>query len=87
MLSILELICSHILAVTSWYYYQDYLLQILCLIPLFSDISVMLKEAPNPDELLHLLADVSSKWYTIGLAFKVHTNELDSLSKEVQYEI
>lgn len=56
------------------------------LVPLFSDISDMLKEAPNHDELLPLLANISSKWYSIGLAFKVHTNELDSLSKDVQYE-
>ena len=54
--------------------------------PLFPDISNMLKEAPNHDHLLPLLADISNKWYSIGLAFKVHTNELDSLSKDVQYE-
>ena len=54
--------------------------------PLFPDISNMLKEAPNHDDLLPLLADISHKWYGIGLAFEVHTNELDSLSRNVQYE-
>ena len=61
-------------------------MHILCLIPIFSDISNMLKEAPNHDDLLPLLADISSKWYSIGLAFKVHTNELESLSRGVQYD-
>ena len=43
-------------------------------------------EAPNHDDLLPLLANISSKWDCIGLAFNVHTNELDSLSRAVQYD-
>ena len=43
---------------------------------------VILKEAPDKSVLLNLLADISNKWYDIGLGFNVSHNNLESLKKE-----
>ena len=39
----------------------------------------ILKEAPEPDELLNLLADVDAQWYEIGLVLKIPKNDLEKI--------
>ena len=46
----------------------------------------MLKKAPNHNDLLPLLANISNEWHCIGLALKVCSNELDTLSRAVQHD-
>ena len=47
----------------------------------FSDITSLLKETPNEEELLLLLEDISDKWYVIGLSLQVCRNVLNDLSQ------
>ena len=47
----------------------------------------ILREAPNKSDLLDLLADISNKWYDVGLGFKVGHNSLESLKKEVESDV
>ena len=47
----------------------------------FSDITSLLKETPNKEELLLLLEDISDKWYDIGLSLQVRRNVLDDLNQ------
>ena len=47
----------------------------------FSDITSILKETPDKDELLNLLFDISDKWYDIGLSLQVCRNVLDNLKE------
>ena len=48
---------------------------------IISDITSILKETPNEDELLNLLFDISDKWYDIGLSLQVRRNVLDNLKE------
>ena len=47
----------------------------------------ILKEAPDKSDLLDLLANISNKWYEVGLGFKVGHNNLESLKKEVETNV
>ena len=47
----------------------------------FSDITSILKETPNEEELLILLEDISDKWYHIGLSLQIRRNVLDDLNQ------
>ena len=44
----------------------------------------VLKEAPKPDELLGLLADVDAQWYEIGLVLKIPKNDLEKIPQQLQ---
>lgn len=44
----------------------------------------ILKEAPEPDELLNLLADVNAQWYEIGLVLKIPKNDLEQIPQQLQ---
>ena len=46
-----------------------------------------MKEAPDENDLLELLADISNKWYVIGLGLKVSRNVLDGLEKNKNDDI
>ena len=52
---------------------------------LLTDISDILKESPNQRDVLNLLVGISSKWYDIGLSLGIDDNDLDELSRNVQY--
>ena len=54
-------------------------------ISLITDISDVLKEAPNKHELLEQLLDIDNMWFEIGLAFKVGDNILSDL-RQRQYK-
>ena len=54
--------------------YNNYFVVIL-------DITSILKESPDEDELFSLIIGISDKWYDIGLLFQVHCNVLDDLKK------
>ena len=45
----------------------------------FSDISNVLRNAPNELLLINLLSDIEHKWYEIGCALKVQQDVLDNL--------
>ena len=47
----------------------------------------ILEEAPDKGVLLNLLADISYKWYDIGLGFKVSHNNLESIKNETGSDI
>ena len=44
-----------------------------------SDITSILKETPDKDELYDLLVGISDKWYDIGLSLQVRRDFLDDL--------
>ena len=44
----------------------------------------VLKKAPEPDELLDLLADVDAQWYEIGLVLKIPKNDLVNIPQQLQ---
>ena len=54
--------------------YNNYFVVIL-------DITIILKESPDVDELFSLISGISDKWYDIGLLLQVHCNVLDDLKK------
>ena len=56
----------------SYYYYVNIII---------SDITNILKEAPNEDVLINLFADIHDKWYEIGLNLKVPRTVLDNFKK------
>ena len=45
----------------------------------FSDLSNVLKNAPNELLLINLLADIEHKWYEIGCALQVQQDVLETL--------
>ena len=47
----------------------------------------ILEEAPDKSVLLNLLADISNKWYDIGLGFNVSHNNLESIKNETGSDI
>lgn len=44
----------------------------------------ILKEAPETDELLNLLANVDAQWYEIGLVLKIPKNDLEKIPQQLQ---
>ena len=44
-----------------------------------SDITSILKETPNEDELIYLLLDIDDNWDSIGVSLEVHHDILDDL--------
>ena len=53
-------------------------------ISFISDPADVLKKAPDKIDVLTLLADLSARWKTIGLALRVKSNTLDGLSLSLQ---
>ena len=60
--------------------YNSYFIVIL-------DITTILKETPDKDELLQLLYDISDKWYDIGLSLQVPRNVLNDLRQSEGHNI
>ena len=54
---------------------------------LISDITSILKETPDEDEILRVLYDISDKWYDIGLSFQVRRNVLDDLKQSQKNDV
>ena len=48
---------------------------------IISDITSILKENPNKDELVLLLISISDKWYDIGLSLQVRRNVLADIKQ------
>ena len=51
----------------------------VCFVSLISDISNVLRKAPNKHDLLEQLADIDDRWPQIGLALGVGDNVLSGL--------
>ena len=47
----------------------------------------ILKEAPDKNVLLNLLANISNNWYVIGLGFDIGHNNLESINNEMGRDI
>lgn len=44
----------------------------------------MLRQAPDKNQVLSLLSDISACWYNIGLALRVCSNDLESIKTDIQ---
>ena len=44
-----------------------------------SDITSILKETPDEDDLVHRLLGIEDNWYRIGESLQVHCNDLDHI--------
>ena len=51
---------------------------------IISDPADILKKAPDKTDVLTLLANLSARWKTIGLALRVNSDTLDGLSQSLQ---